>query len=148
MMYSQFHSALVLSLSLLVLGACATEEAIISSGSTQPSAPAVPVKSPKKATAPAPASSPTYNTVEACLARIPADSTPGTRMLAEGTCKREGPISSSLLAAPESKSRNRVASGSVEDNLDACMARIPQDGSVGQRMLAVESCKRDQTNQR
>ena len=37
MMYSQLPSVLVLSLSLLMLGACATEEAITSSGSTQPS---------------------------------------------------------------------------------------------------------------
>jgi hypothetical protein len=147
MMYSRSHSALVLSLFLLLLSACATEEAITSNGSTQPSAAAVPVKNPKKATAPVPASSPTYDTVEACLARIPADSTPGTRMLAEGSCRREGPISSSLLNA-DTKNRNRVASGSVEDSLDACMARIPQDASVGQRMLATESCKRDQANQR
>lgn len=146
MTYSRSHSALVLSLSLLLLSACATEEAITSSGSTQPSAAAVPVKNPKKATAPVPASSPTYDTVEACLARIPSDSTPGTRMLAEGSCRREGSISSSLLTADTN--RNRVASGSVEDSLDSCMARIPKDGSAGQRMLAEESCKRDQVNQR
>ncbi|MCE3223718.1 MAG: exported protein of unknown function [Nitrospira sp.] len=147
MTYSQLPSVLVLSLSLLMLGACATEEAITSGGSTQPSAPAVPVKSPKKASAPAPASSPTYDTVEACLARIPSDSTAGTRMLAEGSCRREGPVGSSLLTT-DTKTRNRVASGSVEDNLDDCMARIPQDASAGQRMLASASCKRDYTNQR
>lgn len=147
MMYPQLPSVLVLSLSLLTLSACATEEAITSSGSTQPSAPAVPVKSPKKSTTPVPASSPTYDTVEACLARIPANSTPGTRMLAEGSCRREGPVGSSLLTT-DTKTRNRVASGSVEDSLDTCMARIPQDASAGQRMLAEESCKRDQSNQR
>lgn len=147
MMYSQLPSVLVLSLSLLMLSACATEEAITSSGSTQPSAPAVPVKNPKKATAPAPTSSPTYDTVEACLARIPSDSTAGTRMLAEGSCRREGPVGSSLLTT-DANTRNRVASGSVEDNLDACLARIPQDASAGQKMLATESCKRDQANQR
>ena len=147
MMYSQLPSVLALSLSLLILSACATEEAITSSGSTQPSAPAVPVKNPKKATAPAPTSSPTYDTVEACLARIPSDSTAGTRMLAEGSCRREGPVGSSLLTT-DANTRNRVASGSVEDNLDACLARIPQDASAGQKMLATESCKRDQANQR
>lgn len=147
MMYSQLPSVLVVSLSLLILGACATEEAITSSGSTQPSAPAVPVKSPKKAATAAPASSPNYDTVEACLARIPSDSTAGTRMLAEGSCRREGPVGSSLLTN-DTKTRNRVASGSVEDNLNDCMARIPQDASTGQRMLASESCKRDLANQR
>ena len=147
MMYSQLSSVLVVSLSLLILGACATEEAITSSGSTQASAPAVPVKSLKKATTAAPASSPNYDTVEACLARIPSDSTAGTRMLAEGSCRREGSVGSSLLNA-DTKTRNRVASGSVEDNLNDCMARIPQDASGGQRMLASESCKRDLANQR
>jgi hypothetical protein len=147
MMYWQLCSALVLSLSLLLLSACATEEAITSSGSTQPSAPAVPVKTPKKATTAAPASAPIYDSVEACLGRIPADSTAGTRMLAEGTCRREGPVGSSLLTN-DTNTRNRVASGSVEDNLNDCMARIPQDASAGQRMLAAESCKRDQSNQR
>ncbi len=137
MMYSQSHSALVLSLSLLLLSACATEEAITSSGSTQASPTAVSGK----------AAAPAYDSVQACLARIPADSTAGTRMLAEGSCRREGPISSSLLTA-DTKNRNRVASGSVEDSLDACMARIPQDASAGQKMLAAESCKRDQANQR
>ncbi len=146
MMYSQLPSALALALSLLLLSACATEEAITSSGSTQPSAPAVPVKNPKKATTAPPASAPTYDTVEACLGRIPADSTPGTRMLAEGSCRREGQVGSSLTN--DTKTRNRVASGSVEDNLQDCMARIPQDSSAGQRMLAAESCKRDQSNQR
>jgi hypothetical protein len=145
MMYSRSHSALVLSLSLLLLSACATEEAITSGGSTQPSAAAVPVKNPKQPSAPVPASSPDYYTVEACLARIPANSTPGTRLLAEGSCRRGAPIGSST---PDTQNRSRVASGSVEDSLDACMARIPQDASVGQRMLATESCKRDQANQR
>lgn len=146
-MNSQSSSVLVLSLSLLMLSACATEEAITSSGSTPPSAPAVPVKSPQKSATSIPASSPTYDTVEACLARIPANSTPGTRMLAEGSCRRESAVGSSLLTT-DTKTRNRVASGSVEDSLDACVARIPQDASAGQRMLAAESCKRDHVNQR
>jgi hypothetical protein len=68
-------------------------------------------------------------------------------MLAEGSCRREGQVGSSLLTT-DTKTRNRVASGSVEDSLEACMARIPQDASAGQRMLAEESCKRDQSNQR
>ncbi|MCS6293290.1 MAG: hypothetical protein H8J66_09475 [Nitrospira sp.] len=46
------------------------------------------------------------------------------------------------------KNIDRIATGSVEDNLDACMARIPKDASAGQRMLAEESCRRDQANRR
>jgi hypothetical protein len=33
-----------------------------------------------------------------------------------------------------------MASGAVEDTLKACMARIPEVASAGQRMLAVQSC--------
>lgn len=37
-----------------------------------------------------------------------------------------------------------AASGAVEDTLKACLARIPKDSTSGQRMIAEESCKRDQ----
>lgn len=43
------------------------------------------------------------------------------------------------------KNIDRVAAGAVEDSLDACLARIPTNASAGQRMLAEESCRRDQT---
>jgi hypothetical protein len=33
-----------------------------------------------------------------------------------------------------------MASGAAEDTLKACMARIPQIASAGQRMLAEQSC--------
>ncbi len=33
-----------------------------------------------------------------------------------------------------------MASGAVEDTLKACMARIPEAASAGQRMLAEQSC--------
>lgn len=42
-------------------------------------------------------------------------------------------------SAPQS----RPASGTSEDNLQACMSRIPSDASVGQRMMAERSCQRD-----
>jgi hypothetical protein len=35
---------------------------------------------------------------------------------------------------------NVVASGAVEDTLKACLARIPEDASAGQRLLAEQSC--------
>jgi hypothetical protein len=34
-----------------------------------------------------------------------------------------------------------IAAGSVEDTLKGCLARIPKDGSTGQRMLAQQSCE-------
>lgn len=37
-----------------------------------------------------------------------------------------------------------TASGAVEDTLKACLARIPKDSTGGQRMIAEDSCKRDE----
>lgn len=41
-----------------------------------------------------------------------------------------------------------VAAGAVEDTLRACLARIPRDASVGQRMLAEESCQQDEATRK
>jgi hypothetical protein len=38
----------------------------------------------------------------------------------------------------------RMAAGGVEDTLKACLARIPKEGSAGQRMLAEQSCEHDE----
>lgn len=46
------------------------------------------------------------------------------------------------------KNIDRLASGSVEDTLDNCMARIPKDATAGQKMLAEQSCRRDQADRR
>lgn len=69
---------------------------------------------------------------------------------AMGTSGTSGGGSSSGSGATFGTAKNieRIATGSVEDNLDACMARIPKDASAGQRMLAEESCRRDQANRR
>lgn len=50
------------------------------------------------------------------------------------------------LSAPPTQSEGRsiVASGSVEDSQQACLARIPKGATAGQRMVAEDSCKRDQ----
>lgn len=37
-----------------------------------------------------------------------------------------------------------LAAGSVEDSLQACLARIPKDATGGQRMIAEQSCRRDE----
>ncbi len=39
---------------------------------------------------------------------------------------------------------NAHAAGAVEDSLQACMARIPKDATAGQRMIAEQSCRRDE----
>ena len=37
-----------------------------------------------------------------------------------------------------------MAAGAANDTLKACLARIPKDGSAGQRMLATQSCEQDE----
>ena len=39
-----------------------------------------------------------------------------------------------------------MAAGSAEDTLGACMARIPKDATIGQRMIAEQGCWRDQND--
>ncbi len=41
-----------------------------------------------------------------------------------------------------------VAAGSIRDSLSACMGRIPSDATSGQRMLAEQSCERDQASRK
>ena len=69
---------------------------------------------------------------------------------AMGTSGTSGSGSSSGSGATFGTTKNieRVAAGAVEDNLNACTARIPKDASAGQRMLAEESCRGDQANRR
>jgi hypothetical protein len=40
-------------------------------------------------------------------------------------------------------SKNRIAAGVEEETLDTCLAQIPQDGTVGQKMLAEQTCRRN-----
>ena len=42
----------------------------------------------------------------------------------------------------------RIADGAVEDTLKACMARIPKDASIGQRMIAEQGCGRDESDRK
>jgi len=41
-----------------------------------------------------------------------------------------------------------VATGTVEDTLLACLARIPTDASAGQRLLAEQSCQQDEATRK
>ena len=41
-----------------------------------------------------------------------------------------------------------MAAGAVEDTLQACMARIPKDASIGQRMIAEQGCGRDESDRK
>jgi hypothetical protein len=41
--------------------------------------------------------------------------------------------------------RPGIAAGAAEDSFKACMARIPKDASIGQRMIAEQGCMRDES---
>ena len=51
------------------------------------------------------------------------------------------PPAKELPASLATGEMNVMASGSVEDTLKLCLARIPKDASVGQRLLAEQSCQ-------
>jgi len=55
------------------------------------------------------------------------------------TYAADQPVTGAVVPARES-ALGQVASGSVEDTLKACLARIPAVATVGQRMLAERSC--------
>jgi hypothetical protein len=44
----------------------------------------------------------------------------------------------------EATTERGMAAGSAEDTLGACMARIPKEATIGQRMIAEQGCWRDQ----
>ena len=44
--------------------------------------------------------------------------------------------------------QTNAASGTEGDTLQACMAGIPQDASAGLRMIAEQSCDRDEENRK
>jgi hypothetical protein len=48
--------------------------------------------------------------------------------------------------APDADATNKadIAAGAAEDTLRACMGRIPKDASIGQVMIAEQSCWRDE----
>jgi hypothetical protein len=49
-------------------------------------------------------------------------------------------VKGAMITVPTDK-QSDVASGAVEDTLKACLARIPEKASVGQRMLAERTCQ-------
>ena len=55
----------------------------------------------------------------------------------------EGHVIGAMILTPTHK-LDDVASGAVEDTLKACLARIPDMASEEQRMLAEQSCHRQE----
>jgi hypothetical protein len=131
------RSTVLSAVFILGLAACATEQGSMTGSSTA---------TPTPAGAAGRGAADAVGELSACLARIPKDSTAGTRMLAEESCRRDEAVRQGIVGTATTKSGDQVSSGTQGDTLDACMARIPKDASAGQRMLAEESCKRDQAN--
>ena len=79
------------------------------------------------------------------------DSSGGTSSTAGSTTRpADSSPTMSSTAATESNSmsqskssRNRIAAGIEEETLDSCLAHIPKDATVGQKMLAEQTCRRD-----
>jgi hypothetical protein len=57
------------------------------------------------------------------------------------TQAEEPNVRGAVILTPMEKQLGGIASGAVEDTLKACLARIPEDASAGQRMLAEHSCR-------
>ena len=50
-----------------------------------------------------------------------------------------------LETGSAANARPVIAAGAAEDSFKACMARIPKDASIGQRMIAEQGCMRDES---
>lgn len=66
------------------------------------------------------------------------------------TVSAQGADQSPVMRAPGSDTTidPGTAAGAVEDTLKACMGRIPKDASIGQRMIAEQSCGRDERDRK
>jgi hypothetical protein len=69
-------------------------------------------------------------------------------MIAEQGCLDNEDLRQGVVGTAIAKSGGRVSAGTQGDSLEACMTRIPEDATAGQRMLAEETCARDQLTHR
>jgi hypothetical protein len=53
-----------------------------------------------------------------------------------------------VVPGPHANTGGDLAAGAAEDTLDACRARIPNDASIGQVMIAEQSCWRDENERK
>jgi hypothetical protein len=88
------------------------------------------------------------DSLSACLAGIPSDSSDGAKMVAEQSCQENEQLRQGVVGTAIAKSGNRASAGTQGDSLETCLARIPDDATAGQRMLAEETCARDQLTHR
>lgn len=59
---------------------------------------------------------------------------------AEAAGKASKKTATSVASTPS----NTIAAGASEDSLKSCLSRIPKDATAGQRMVAEQSCQRDE----
>lgn len=119
---------------LLIIGGCASEQAVVEPTATGPLISSAPPEA-------APVGPSDF--LKSCLARIASDASEGARMVAEQSCQGNEKLHQGVVGIAVAKSAGRASAGTQGDSLAACMARIPTDATAGQRMLAEESCKRD-----
>lgn len=124
---------------LLITAGCALQQAEMQPLSTAPSV----SSAPPEVTSVGPSDS-----LKACLAKISSVSSAGARMVAEQSCQDNETLHQGVVGTALAKSANRASAGTQGDSLNACMARIPADATAGQRMLAADSCQRDQLTHR
>lgn len=88
------------------------------------------------------------DSLEGCLERIQDSTSDGAKWVAEQSCHDNEGLRLAVAGAAIRKSGDRASAGTQGDSLEACTARIPKDATEGQRMLAEESCQRDQSAHR
>jgi hypothetical protein len=64
------------------------------------------------------------------------------------TVKAQDREPSIAAPGPSADTGADIAAGAAEDTLDACRARIPKDASIGQVMMAEQSCWRDENERK
>jgi hypothetical protein len=57
--------------------------------------------------------------------------------------ERDTQLKGALIVPPTDRFGD-VSPGAAEDTLKACLARIPEQATVGQRMLAEQTCEREE----
>lgn len=87
------------------------------------------------------------DSLEGCLERIQGASE-GAKWVAEQSCHDNEGLRQAVAGAAIRKSGGLASAGTQGDSLEACLARIPKDATEGQRLLAEESCQRDQSAHR
>jgi len=117
----------------------------------QPASEQSPVSATTETVSATPAEAPTdtlADSLHVCLARIPSDSSNGAKMVAEQSCQDNEDFRQGVVGTAIAKSGGRASAGTQGDSLEGCIARIPEDATAGQRMLAEETCARDQLTHR